>query len=166
MQHEQTELEPSQLLSALLENLNVQFFADNRTDAKRLYQTINGGQQVPFMHIAFPNGGEIACDLALDHSQHVGKLSFGKFRKSLATMMQAIAARVEEKQDFNILNSQDGDMLFNIPGIIKSEGEVNVMISGMRQTAPGRATIRLLFLDPAQYEPLKSPSVQDALNKT
>ena len=166
MHHEETELDSTQLLSAMLENLNTQFFADNRADAKRLYLAINDGQQVPFMHIAFPNGGEITCDLALDHSQHLGKLSFGKFRKSLATMMQAMAIRIEEKQDFNILHSQEGDMLFNIPGIIKSEGNVNVLISGLRQTAPGRATIRLLFLDPSQYEPLNSPSVQDVLKQT
>ena len=160
MHHQETQLDPSQLLAALLENLNVQFFADKRADAKRLYQTINDGQQVPFMHIGFPDGAEISCDLALDHSQHVGKLSFSKFRTCLATMMQTLAIRIEEKQDFNILHSQQGDMLFNIPGVVETDGNINVLVSGLRQTAPGRATIRLVFLDPAQYEPLKEAPIK------
>ncbi len=158
MHHEETEINPSELLTALVENLNVQFFADNRTDAKRLYHTIADGEEVPFMHIGFPNGQEIKCNLAMDHSQHKGKLSFSKFRKSLATMMHSLTIRLEEKQDFNILHSQEGDMIFNTPGIIKTDDDVNVLVSGLRQTAPGLATIRLLFLDPEKYAPLNSPT--------
>ena len=70
MHHEEIEINPAELLAALVENLNVQFFADTRTDAKRLYQTLAEGTEVPFMHMAFPDGNEIKCTLALDHSQH------------------------------------------------------------------------------------------------
>jgi hypothetical protein len=59
---------------------------------------------------------------------------------------------LENDEEPNILTSDEGDILFNIPGMIQIEDKVNVLVSGLKQTAPGRADITLMFLDPTQYQ--------------
>ena len=43
------------------------------------------------------------------------------------------------------------DALFNIPGVLNSEEGTNVIVCGLRQTAPGHVTIRLMYLNPEGY---------------
>lgn len=152
MANDQISIPPRKLVSAILENLNIQFFADTRSDAKLLYQAIINNEQVPFMHMAVRSGGEVHCNLTLDCSCYLGKLNFGKFRQSLATMMLAMSNLLDTDQEPNILSSEKGDMLFNIPGVFETDGNTNVLICGLAQTAPGRADISLMFLDPSQYQ--------------
>ena len=152
MSNEEVKLDPKALLTAMHNNLNTQFFSDSRNDAKQLYKAIADGKQVPFMRIATQEHGEIVCHLNLDHTQYIGKLNFGNFRKALALLLKRVAEKLSDDENLNMLNSEQGDTLFNIPGIIESEKNVyNVLISGLRQHAAGQMTIRLLFLDPSQY---------------
>ena len=59
MTNDQISIPPRKLVAAILENLNIQFFADTRADAKLLYQAIINEEQVPFMHMAVRSGGEV-----------------------------------------------------------------------------------------------------------
>jgi len=151
MAQNQISIEPQTLLAAILENLNIQFFADSRDEAKLLFKAIQGDDIVPFMHMAVRSGGEVHCNLTLDSSAYVGKLNFGKFRKILASMMMGISQRLENKEELNILNSDEGDLLYNIPGIVQDEDGLNILVCGLSQGLPGRASINLMFLDPTQY---------------
>ncbi len=152
MAQNQLSIPPRKLVSAILENLNIQFFADTRADSKLLYKAIINKEQVPFMHMAVRSGGEVHCNLTLDCSCYAGKLNFGKFRQSLATMMLAMSNLLDTDQEPNILSSKEGDMLFNIPGVFEDDGNTNVLVCGMAQTAAGKANITLMFLDPSQYQ--------------
>lgn len=151
MSPQQISLNPETLLSAILENLNMQFFAESRQESKLLFRDLQNGEQTPFMHINATKSGEIYCNLALDHSAYVGQLNFSRFRKILATMMMEISHRLEHKEDMNVLSAGEGDMLFNIPGLVREDGATNVLVCGLRQLTPGKAVVRLLFLDPSQY---------------
>ncbi|NNC98631.1 MAG: hypothetical protein HKN85_00455 [Gammaproteobacteria bacterium] len=161
MSHYEINLQPDKLLQAVLENLNQQFFADSRAQSKLLYKSIADGRQMPFMQIAVDDSGEVICELALDHSQFSGSLNFGKFRKCLAMMLKGLSIKLEKHaqngEGFNMMNSDQGQLLFNIPGVVMSEDGVNVLVFGLSQAGPGLATIRLMFLDPAQYPILNQP---------
>ena len=152
MPNDQISIPPRKLLSAILENLNMQFFADTRADSKLLYKAIIDKEQVPFMHMAVRSGGEVHCHLTLDWSCYVGKLNFGKFRQNLATMMLAMSNLLDTDKEPNILSSEEGDMLINIPGVFEADGNTNVLVCGLAQTAAGRANITLMFLEPSQYQ--------------
>ena len=152
MSNEEVNLDPKALLTAMHNNLNTQFFSDSRDDAKQLFNAIADGKQVPFMRINTESHGEIICHLNLDHSQYIGKLNFGNFRKALALLLKRVAEKISGNEDLNVLNSEHGDTIFNVPGIIESENNVfNVLVSGLRQHAAGQMSIRLIFLDPTQY---------------
>lgn len=152
MANDQISIPPRKLVSAILENLNLQFFAATRADAKLLFAALLNVEQVPFMHMAVKSGGEVYCNLTLDTSACVGKLNFGKFRQILATMMLNMSNVLDEGEEPNVLTSEQGDMLFNIPGMMEIDDNFNVLVCGLKQTAPGRADINLMFLDPSQYQ--------------
>lgn len=168
MSFETASLNPHALLSALNDNLNKRFFVNSRDTAKQLYQALNEGKEIPFMHIGVgasqsdktnrtegandDDRGEVFCKLALDASEYVGKLNFSSFRKNLAMMLLAIKARLDNNDELNIMNNGNDELLFNLPGIVRSKQEkTNIMVCGLRQNAPGDATIRLMYLDPEKF---------------
>jgi hypothetical protein len=153
MSHEQVSIQPRALLSAINENLNRYFYADSRDSSKQLFKIIADGQSTPFMKINMGDSGEVYCELKLDTTLHVGKLNFSKFRRGLAAMMLGIHTRLEADEALNVMTSQNGDIMFNIPGVFQAddEDETNILVCGMSQTGPGKAYISLMYLDPTQY---------------
>jgi hypothetical protein len=151
MSYQQVSLNPKLLLAAVNENLNRHFYADARDSSKALYKAIYEGTQVPFMRIDTGESGEVYCELCLDSSLYVGKLNFGKFRKALAMMMLGIKARTENDKPLNTLSSDSGEILFNIPGIVNEENQINVMVCSFKQMAPGLSNVKLMYLDPDKY---------------
>lgn len=159
MSYQKVSLNPKRLLAAVNENLNRHFFAESRDSAKSLFKAISQGQPAPFMRIDTGEAGEVFCELALDSSLYVGKLNFGKFRKALAMMMLGIKTRIESDQPLNALSSESGEILFNIPGIVKEEDQINVMVVSFKQLGPGLSNVRLMYLDPEKYAAAAQPAV-------
>jgi len=151
MSYQEVSLAPKLLLAAVHENLNRHFYADNRDSAKSLYNTISKGSSAPFMRIDTGDAGEIFCELTLDSSLYVGKLNFGKFRKTLAMMMLGLKTRIENDQPLNAMSSETGETLFNVPGVVKDGDQTNVMVCGFKQLGPGLSTVNLMYLDPDEY---------------
>jgi len=152
MSYTSVNLDPSKLLTAISANLDSQFYGASRDHSKRIYADISDGQHIPFVELNTQDSGDVTCNLALDSSQYTGKLNFGKFRKALAVMLLGIKNRIEEDKPLNILNSNLGDVMFNIPGVLQNEDGTNIMVCGIRQVEPGLITIRLMFLDPVHYQ--------------
>ncbi len=151
MSFQEINLDSAQFLAALNDNLNNRFYAQSRANAKTLFQQLVEGEAQPFMRIGVADAGDILCDLTLDHSEHVGKISFSKFRKALAMMMLNIKDRVEAQRPLNPMVSETGDILFNIPGVLQGADATNVIVCGVSQTGPGRATAKLMYLNPEAY---------------
>jgi len=147
----QVNLKPEVLLQAINANLNQQFFEENRDHSKSQFNALTNGNRLPFMKFDMGEKGEVLCELELDISEHVGKLNFGKFRRSLAMMMIGIHHRIEAKENLNPMRSDTGELMFNVPGILKSEDAVNILVCSFRQLAPGLSAVRLMYLDPAAY---------------
>ncbi len=151
MSYQQVSLNPKLLLAAVNENLNRHFYADSRDSAKSLYNEISKGSSTPFMRIDTGEAGEVFCELSLDHTLYVGKLNFGKFRKALAMMMLGIKTRIESDQPLGAMSSDSGEIMFNIPGIVKEDDQMNVIVCSFRQLGPGLSSVRLMYLDPDKY---------------
>jgi len=152
MSYKSINLDPSKLLTAISLNLDSQFYGASRDQSKRLYSDIAKGGQMPFIQLKTQDSGDINCHLQLDASQYTGKLSFSKFRKAMAVMLFEIRKRLEADQPLNILSSDHGDIMFNIPGILQNKDGINIMVCGTRQVEPGLMTVRLMFLDPIAYQ--------------
>lgn len=165
MSNQEVSLPPKLLLAAVNQNLDHHFFGESRESAKLMYQAILKGEPSPFMRIDTGEAGEVYCELSLDKTLYVGKLNFGKFKKSLAMMMVGIKERLDAEAPLNALRSQAGDIMFNIPGIVKEpNGQFNVLVTSFRQLAPGLSTVRLMFLDPDQYAAAAQLASEKAAN--
>ena len=151
MSYQEVSLNPKLLLAAVNENLNRHFYAESRDAAKSLYNAISEGAPAPFMRIDTGEAGEVFCELALDSTLYVGKLNFGKFRKALAMMLLGVKTSIENDKPLNAMNSDTGEILFNIPGIVREDDQMNVMVCSFKPMGPGLSTVRLMYLDPDKY---------------
>ena len=151
MSFQEISLDPAQFLAAFNEQLNNRFYALPRAESKILYQQLVDGEPEPFMQIDAGEGAEVVCNLVLDASEHVGKLSFSKFRKGLAMMMLNIKNRLDEQKSLNPMCSDTGEVLFNVPGVLKETEATNVIVCSFAQAGPGRATLKLMYLNPESY---------------
>lgn len=158
MSNHQVSLNPKLLLSAVLDNLNLHFFTSSRDTAKQFFKVLCNDHPAPFMKIDMGENGEVFCELSMDQSLYVGNLNYGKFRKNLAMMMNAIKKRIDEDAPLTAMTSNTGEIMFNIPGIVKEDDQINIMVCSFRQLGAGLATVRLMFLDPDKY----SDAVQTA----
>jgi hypothetical protein len=146
------ELKSEDLLAALNRNLDVHFFLSDRTLSKQKFQTLKEGNELPLMKLGFSDESEIHCDLCLDYSEYVGKLNFSSFRKNLAMMMHAVRNRLDAGAPLNVMRDSSGQVLFNVPGIVKNGNQTNILVCGMAQTSHDKARINLMFLNPDDYE--------------
>lgn len=151
MSQEHIDLPQADVAAAIAVALDQAFYQSRREEAKRLYTELSDGKNTKFMRLQTNTGNIIDCNLTMDASQYDGKLNFSKFRKSLAMTLIALKQRLENKEDVNMLSNDVGDVLFNVPGIVKSGDIINVMVVGLRQTGHGKALVRLLYLDPQHY---------------
>lgn len=147
----QVNLKSAVVLGAINANLNHQFFVESRAHAKSVFNSLNSGQKMPLMKFELGENGDVFCELELDTTEHVGKLNFSKFRKGLAMMMLGIHQRLEANEGVNPMSSGAGELMFNVPGILKSEDDVNIMVCSFRQLTAGLASVRLMYLDPVAY---------------
>ncbi len=152
MSNSAVELKSEDLLAALNHNLDHQFFLSDRTTAKQRFSVLKQGDELPIMKLGFSDDSEVHCTLSLDHSEYVGKLNFGGFRKHLAMMMHAIKNRLDNSQPLNVMRDASGQVLFNVPGIVRDEDATNVLVCGLVQTNANEAKINLMFLNPDAYD--------------
>ncbi|MBT8079053.1 MAG: hypothetical protein KJO31_10805 [Gammaproteobacteria bacterium] len=152
MANHEVQVQPRQLLAAAHQHLTNTFFRQDKTEAKRAFNDISAGRSIPFLEISSGDKGEVYCSLALDHSEYIGKLNFSAFRDVLGAHLQLIADKLKNDENLNIFtNEQTGDLLFNIPGIMQRDGTVNVLVTGIEQRKAGELTVKLMFLDPANF---------------
>jgi len=153
MAYNEISLTPEKILTAIHQQLNIQFFGTQKVESKQMFTRLNEGRALPFLQISSAEQGEIIGHLALDHSEFVGRLNFSQFRDCLAAHLNHVARKLNNKEGLNVFTEeQTGALLFNLPGIIQTEEQINVMVCGVEQMKPGHILIKLMFLDPVQFQ--------------
>ena len=106
---------------------------------------------MPLMKLEMGDDDELLFELELDTTEYVGQLNFSKFRNILASMLVNVHHRLEAQESANPMRSDNGELMFNIPGVFNSEGTINIMVCSFRQLAPGLSLVRLMYLNPEAY---------------
>ncbi len=145
------DLDTTTFLTVIHNNYKRLFLDSSDTDAEKEYRKLMDEQTVPIIEISAPDQGEVTCDLALDHSEFLGTLNFSRFRNALIAHLNQIADTIKSEEKLNVLTDQEtGDIVYYVPGIVKENGNVNVLVTGVEQRTAGELTVRLMFLDPRQ----------------
>lgn len=146
-------MDTKHLLTALINLLHRTMVDANRTQAKKIFASLADKRVVGLVRLKLDSGNTLDTEVSLNSEEFVGDLKFGIFRNALSAWMANAIDVCKREGDLPILfNEQRNETLFNIPGAVVSDGQLNVMFMSIFQPAPGRLRMQLMFVDPRQFK--------------
>ena len=100
------------------------------------------------------DGSTSRFGIRLDQSEYRGKLNYGAFRASLATLINNIGQALKDQREVNVFNAQDNPdtLLFGVTSVTLEDDIPNVMVLGAELgSRTGESTLNLMYLDPSQF---------------
>ena len=143
-----------QFLTIAINLINRALLETSRTDAKNLFKELGLGKVLPLSQVRMEDESRVRFDLALDHSEYVGKLNFGAFRGSLALLLSNVARALQENQTISVLNAEHSPdvRMFGITAVTVEDEQPNVMVLGSDTSgASARVLLKLMYLEPGQF---------------
>jgi hypothetical protein len=134
--------------------LHKAFIDANRTEAKNLYRSIAEGALVKLTRVQMEDKSTLGVNLSLDQSEFHGKLNYGAFRASLGALIGNVGQTLKEEKDYPVFSGEgdSGSIIFGITAVTAEGEQPNVMVLGTdTQAADASVTLRLMYLDPAQF---------------
>lgn len=130
------------------------FIESARTDAKNVYKEISDGNAIHLTTVQMEDKSTVRFDLSLDQTEFKGKLNYGAFRASLATLIGNISQALGDEKEVPVFSGNDGNssMIFGVTAVTVEQDEDNVMVLAADPGGQGGATmLRLMYLDPQQF---------------
>ncbi len=130
------------------------FVESTRTEAKNTYREIAEGRAVHLTTVQMEDGSTSRFGIRLDQSEYRGKLNYGAFRASLATLINNIGQALKDQREVNVFNAQDNPdtLLFGVTSVTLEDDIPNVMVLGAELgSRTGESTLNLMYLDPSQF---------------
>lgn len=145
-------MSPESLLT-VASNILYRFFLDSgRNSAKRLFTDLGPGDAKHLLRLTMEDKSELEVWLQLDKTECQGRINFSGFKAQLTLLLERIKQRLDAGEDANAYDSQTGgEKIFNIPALLVDKGIANVMVLGLGPAMPARITLKLIYLDPAQF---------------
>lgn len=129
------------------------FMKANKDVGKKRFKELEDGKTVSVGDLGTKSGDEkLTVKLALDTSEFRGHLTFHLFHQALDALLKQLGQRLNKKEDLRLFTNQDNASgIFLVPGLVEDKGVANMLVLGM-EGGPNMVTIKLQFLDPAQFE--------------
>jgi hypothetical protein len=144
-----------QFLLMSINLLHRAFVEAGRTEAKKLFKVLAGGEAVPLTTVQMEDRSTLGVRLCLDQSEYRGKLNYGAFRASVGTLIGNVGHTLKEENDFPVFSdeSDENGMIFGITAVTVEDEQPNVMVLGVDTggSADASVTLRLMYLDPDQF---------------
>jgi hypothetical protein len=155
-----TDKTPLQLDINLIEMVNLSanvlhktFLSSTDKKARDFFKTLKQGKAIKPGTLSLGKELEAPLDIALDYSEFQGPgFNFDIFVAALHAMLKRISAKLKAKEDLNIMSSETGSFLVNLPGMVEREGHVNVLVMSLDFSVTKKITLQLMFLDPEQFK--------------
>jgi hypothetical protein len=142
--------------------LHKTFFDNTRLVAKRVFNELDKGKRLKLVSLTMEDKSELKIDVSLDTTDYVGHLNFSLMRKHLKSLLAQIAKLLEEGKRPSVRNNkQNGTQLFNIPGAVVEQGQLNVLMMAWSSRVKGTVEIELMFFEPTQFVEQESESVAE-----
>jgi|TARA_B110000902_G_C14287453_1_gene579448 uncharacterized membrane protein YgaE (UPF0421/DUF939 family) len=132
--------------------LHKTFFDNTRLVAKRVFNELDKGKRLKLISLTMEDKSELNIDVSLDTTEYIGQLNFSLMRKHLKALLAQIAKLLEEGKRPSVRNNQqNGSQLFNIPGAVVEQGQLNVLMMAWSSKVKGTLEIELMFFEPTQF---------------
>ena len=140
-------LSPEQFLTMSANVLHKTFFDNTRLVAKRVFNELYKGKRLKLVSLTMEDKSELKIDVSLDTTDYVGQLNFSLMRKHLKSLLAQIAKLLEEGKRPSVRNNkQNGTQLFNIPGAVVEQGQLNVLMMAWSSRVKGTVEIELFII--------------------
>lgn len=141
-----------QLLTAIINLLHRNIVDANRTQAKQIYTSLMAKRIVALVRLKMEDGNILDTELEMDTSDFVGDIKFSQFKQALTSWMANAIDQVKSEAPLTTMTNQvRGEVLFDCPGPVVQDGQLNVLFTSFFQPASGRLRIKLIFVDPSQF---------------
>jgi hypothetical protein len=129
------------------------FIEASRTEAKKLYRALAEGQKVGLSRVEMEDKSILEVGLCLDHSEFRGKLNYGAFRASVATLLAQTAETLKEEKPVPTFTPQSGEgaTIFGITAVTVEDDKPNVMVLASETGAQATVMLQLMYVDPQQF---------------
>ena len=145
-----------ELVNLAAQILSQLFIKAPKEKAKPIFKDIKQGKLFSLGSITIQDTLKPSLHLALDYSEFRGPgFNFDVFGAALTGILQQIGQKFQAKADLNIMTSKEGSVLIHLPGMIQLNEQLNVMVMSFDLGTMDKITIKLMFLDPEQYEAVK-----------
>lgn len=134
--------------------LHKAFVEASRTEAKKMYQQISGGDIVHLTTVRMADESTARFNVSLSHSEFQGKLNYSAFRASLGILITNITQALGNDRELKVFNAQNGGsaMIFGVTAVTREDDTANVMVMAANMgEEEGATTLQLMYLDPTQF---------------
>jgi hypothetical protein len=123
-----------------------------RTQAKQVFRKVDEGGRIALITVRMENDADVRFDLSLDSSEFRGRLNYGAFRASVATLVASISQQLKDGVEVPVFSEQSsGTLLFGVPAPTEEAGEVNVLMLAADLSGAGSVHLKLQYMDPDQF---------------
>ncbi|MEM8660897.1 MAG: hypothetical protein AAGF35_08435 [Pseudomonadota bacterium] len=160
-QSQESSIPKEKFLIIAVNLLHRQFIDATRTQAKQVYRELAAKRTLNLTTLKMEDESTLRVRLAMDCSEFRGQLNFGAFKTSLSVLLGNLASALREEKEVEVFSIEDkpSSLIFGITGVTVDKNIANVMVLGSEVgEQPGEATLRLMYLDPSQFDQSGEPS--------
>ncbi|ARN74933.1 hypothetical protein [Oceanicoccus sagamiensis] len=139
------------------------FIKPPKDKAKSTFKELKQGKSLDLGTVTIKETLKSNLKLAMDYSEFCGPgFNYDIFEASLKGILTQISQKFQAKADLNIMTSETGSVLVHLPGMTQLDEQLNVMVLAFELGDIKNITIKLMFLEPSQYDAFRSDNTSEA----
>lgn len=136
--------------------LDRMFIRATKEQAKPVFKELKQGKTIALGSVTIQEKWQPKLELELDYSEFRGPgFNFDVFSLAIKAVLQHIRTKFAARAELDILNSENGSILLHLPGVIKIGEQYNVLLIAFEMGNNECITIKLMFVEPDQYQQLQ-----------
>ncbi len=144
-----------ELLKVAANILQAGFITSPRVQAKREFKKLKQGKSIKVATLNIGKLKDTPFKLQLDYSEYKGP-GFGldSFIAALESMLRQTETAFNQEKDLNMLTDHDQRevVLAALPGIVRREEQINVMMMSFSFNQTPDIVLKLMFVEPGQFK--------------
>ncbi len=150
------EINLAEMVNLAAKLLHTLFQAAPKDKAKPIFKEIKHGKTVALGSVTLQEKLTSNLTLALDYSEFRGPgFNFDVFKTALEGILRQISHAFQTRGELNVMNSDDGTVLIHLPGAVQQGDQLNVLVLAFEFGDIHNVVVKLMFIDPSQYEPYR-----------
>ncbi len=144
-----------QILDFAANTLQTGFLTGPKAHAKQEFKKLKQGKSIKIATLSIGQLKNAPFKLQLDYSEYKGPgFGFDSFIAALDSMLRQTETAFNQEKDLNMLADQNQQelVLAALPGIVRREEQINVMMMSFSFSQTPDIILKLMFVEPGQFK--------------